>query len=398
MGTLAKNRWAWLAAGILAFGAAFALAASRGGPESAAAGLPGTVEQSGSASASGWVIEAVRATFGGTAVDVEVRVRPEDGGSGVAVVSAADAEMDGVRAESARISSDGRSLLRFPPEAWPDGTATTQLSIDAVRVRDSSTRELVRVAGDWQIPVEVPTGSDAASARAVEALPLATANIVGHEVVIEAFRTQSATVVRYELPVSIFAISPPALRADGRTVEATLSQQVDGRSETWYDPTQDASSLTLVFSGLIGPAPDSKHTWKLNLALAPFDPPEFPGTPYLTESPRERDRKLSWERLPGSDGPPVVEVIWHHGFDVRLVISLEGMWDPMLVGGEPPRVSGDGTELTLIASGVDFATDERGARTRITVRLPDPVPPRNLVVISEGAVVEMDPVEVRLLP
>jgi len=374
---------------VLVFGGAFALTSyNRDGIRAQA--LPGTVLQSGSASASGLIVEVKRATFSGTAVDVEIAVRAEDPGLTVAGVAPADAEIAGAVGLSVRVHNDGRSVLRFPAAAWPEGAAmTAQLLIRAVQVRGQTGR-FERISGDWQLAIKLPQGKEAETARFVQALQPVVADVAGHEVVVVAFRTRSATVVRYELPLIVRPVAvPPALRAGGGAAVQLLQaqQEREGVVEAWFEATPDAVPLTLVLDGLVVSDLGSK-AWTLNIALDAFEPPRPQGY---------EKRSLGAQRQATSDGPALVDVAWEYRVaDVLLEITVAGLWDPGSSGF--PVVLGDGAELTVHGVGLRPATSERGAQTIISVKLRGSKPPRNLTVTAKGETVPVPRVEVVLKP
>jgi hypothetical protein len=377
----------WIAVGALVLTAAFVLTscASNAGQ---AKGLPGTVGQTGSASASGLVVEIERATFSGTAVEVEITVRSENPGVIIGGVLPSDAELGGVAGQSVNVGRDGGSILRFPASAWPEKGDATQLTIRAVQVRRSEGR-FEPAFGEWRLLVKLPQGRDAETARSVEALEPVVAEVAGHEVAVRAFRTHSATVVRYQLPSQILAFAaPPTLRANGTVVQLRQAEQQESGSELWFAPTPADASLVLVFDGLKAPDPEDKP-WTLNFTLAAFKAP--------ARAEVGRQFAVTWEQRAPLDGPAILDVAWERrAVDASLNITVAGLWDP--AAGGAPSVTGDGEQLDVYGIGLRPETSDRAAQTIISVKLRNSKPPGDVVVAAAGATIAVAPVEVVLKP
>lgn len=394
MRSIAQRRAAWLALVIALFGLAFVLGATRkqGGE---AQTVPGAVLQSASASSGSLTVDAERAVFSATGVDVWLHIRSDDPGVKIAGVVPSDARLSGSAGLSAAVHGDGRTVLRFPPEAWPHAGLTAPLDIRTVTLLSPGAND-VRVDGSWHLAIELPQGAEAERARALRTLPPVVTEVAGTRLVVETLKTASATIVRYELPGNLSSFTPPELRAGARTLAPAQSRQEQGPRagyEVWFEATPDNMPLVLVFDGLVASDPASRP-WTLQVALASFEVP----TPTATEI-RDQigEQQLGWNLQPGSPSEPDLKrILWRRLPDrVELEVTIEGLWD--LLAGEPPVVLGDGVELKKVAVGTFPAFGERGDETKITARLASETVPRSLVVIGGGGrTSKLPPLEITL--
>jgi hypothetical protein len=351
--------------------------------------LPGTIDQSASATDTGIIVETHRADFSGTAVDVELSARAVDGVLTTAGISPIDAEMEGVAAVSARVRNDGTTVLRFPADGWPEDRSTAQLSIHAVTVL-AEARGFERLAGDWELTIELPDGDRAKAARAVRALEPVAVEFAGREIADETLLTHSAIVIRYELPDTLIVTVPPTLRVGDLVLEPTLSEQRGNVSEHWYEASSQTDSLTLLFDGVAAIEPN-RSPWTLKLTLDAD--PILSGT---SDSDEVQQQELRWRLDPGSDGPEVRGVVWRRiANNVRLEISLDGSsWRP---GPSPPVVVGDGAEMEAWGAGFAVTSDGQPL-SNISVGLDGSIPPRELVVTLAERAVDVPHTEVVLTP
>jgi hypothetical protein len=354
--------------------------------------VPGTVAQSASDSSSGLTVDAERAVFSATGVDVWLHIRSDEPGAKVAGVLPSDAELAGNAGLSAAVHSDGRTVLRFPPAAWPHAGPTAQLSIRAVRLLSPEGKD-ERIDGSWQLAIELPQGAEAERARALRTLSPVVTEVAGSKLVVETLKTASATIVRYQLPANVSSFSPPMLRAGASTLAPARSQQAQGPQgshEVWFEATPDNTSLVLVFDRLAASDPTSKP-WTLKATLAPFQP-AAPAAAELI-----KDQPVTWELQADSSPEPALKgILWRRLPDrVELEITVGGLWAPQ--AGGPPVVLGDGVEIKVDSVGTYPAFGERGDETRIAFRLPSQTVPRSLVVIGGGGRIAMlPPLEVTL--
>lgn len=368
--------------------AAFAIAVTIG-DSGRAEDIPGSVEQSASASGGGFTIAVERALFSGAGVNIGVSVRSDEAGR-LAGGAGVDGWLDGVPATSVFVYGDGRTTLRFPVEAWTEGAASGELEVRSVLVAGKAGPE--RIPLDLRLPVEFPQGSDAEAARQAEAFPPVTVDVEGQGgVAVEAVRAGSTVVVRYRLPDGMFATQPPSLRAGGSALEPDRVEQRDvSWAEAWFEQVPGDGAIVFELGGLRGPDADSKG-WTVNVAVGSAGP--------LSPAPGgegEQLRELSWTRQPGSDGPEVHLIQWFQDVG-RLEIFLEGFWDPGPGEENWPVVVADGEALEVVGVGGLYATSERGPLTTITVELEeDQEPPRELAIRVTGGTKLLPPVEVEL--
>src|SRR5690606_33598426 len=160
--------------------------------------LRGSIEQFASALDGGVVVEARRAGwragFSGTAVNIELLVRADESEGLPAGIPPNGALLEGVAATSAHVRSDGTTVLRFPPSAWPAAPTTLALTVRVVQFIDEA-GALRDVSGAWDLAIEAPEGAEAEAARAVQALEPVVVEIAGRDVAVEAFKTHAATIV-----------------------------------------------------------------------------------------------------------------------------------------------------------------------------------------------------------
>jgi len=329
-------------------------------------------------------VEAERAVFSATGVDVWLRIRSNDPGAKVAGVLPSDAELAGSAGLSAAVRGDGGTVLRFPPAAWPRAGLTAPLVVRAVRLFSAEGNE-VRTDGTWQLGIQLPQGAEAERARVLRTLPPVVKAVAGNDLVVETLKTASATIVRYQLPANVSSYAPPRLRSGARTLEATQSRQEQGppgRQEVWFEATPDNAPLTVVFDRLAAADPASKP-WTVKVALAPFQPPG-------TTADQVTERTLAWEGQADSTGPILKGILWRRLPDrTELEVTISGLWDP--VAGGMPTVLADGVKLRVGGAGTFPATGERGDVTRIAADLASEAAPRNLVVVGGGGQTTMLP-------
>ncbi len=399
MRSIARSRAAWLLLVVVLLGGTFVVG-SITKQEGEAQVVPGTVAQSASDSSSGLTVDAERAVFSATGVDVWLHIRSDDPGAKVAGVVPSDAELGGNAGLSAGVHGDGRTVLRFPPVAWPRAGVTAQLSIRAVRLLSPEGKD-ERIDGSWQLAIELPQGAEAERARALRTLPPVVVEVGGAKLVVETLKTASATIVRYELPANVSSFSPPTLRAGASRLAPSRSQQAQGprgSHEVWFEATPDNVSLVLVFDRLAASDPTSRP-WTLKATLARFEPPApKAATPAAQpDDPLLQEQELAWALQAEADPEPALKgILWRRLPDrVELEITIGGLWDPR--AGGPPVVLGDGVEIKVDSVGTYPAFGERGDETRIAFRLPSQTVPRSLVVVGGGGrTAVLPPLEVTL--
>lgn len=385
MRSIAKSRAGWLALVALLTGGAFVFGAlmNQGGQ---AQTVPGTVRQSSSAASSGLTVDAEKAVFSATGVDVWLHVSSEDATAGIGGVLPADAELAGKPGMGAGVHADGRTVLRFPPEAWPSAGATAELSVRAVSLLSPDGRQL-RVDGNWQLAIQLPQDADAKNARTIRTLPPVVQDVAGSKMVVETLKTASATIVRYALPENVSTFSSPTLRAGSSDLTPVQSREEPGREgtrEVWFESTPDNVPLVLVFEHLAISDPASRPS-NLKVTLAPFQPPAATRPEVVDE------RELEWKlQADSSSEPPIKRILWRRmPGRTEMEVTIDGMWNPL--AGGVPTVLADGVELKVLGVGTYPAFGERGDETRIAIRLNSEAIPRTLVLMDGGGRTTMLP-------
>ena len=166
-----------VAATAMAFGIALGLGAMLTGQGEAEQRL-GAVDQSATASDGVITIEALRAEFGGTSVEVELRFSaPESERRPVGIAPNA-AELNGVPGVSGRVRGNGTTTISFPSHAWPADATELTLTISSVQFIDERA-DIELVPGDWRLTIEVPESDEADQARTVDMLDPAVVQIAG---------------------------------------------------------------------------------------------------------------------------------------------------------------------------------------------------------------------------
>ena len=222
------------------------------------------------------------------------------------------------------------------------------------------------------------------------ALTPVRAELAGHEVVIEAFLSPSATVIRFEVPETPFVQVPaPTLRAGDSTIPPILSEQTGRHTEHRYGPVESNERLTLTFDGVVVREP-IEPPWTIELAL------DAPGiAPWSSDPNVVERRELRWQVESADDAPVVRSVALERVHEVRLEISLDGTsWQP---GPTPPVVIGDGEELDVVGAGTSSPV-AGPPESRISVRLGDRPVPRELSVGASEQEVTLPPTGVVLRP
>ncbi|MBA4179438.1 MAG: hypothetical protein C0506_02520 [Anaerolinea sp.] len=388
-----RNRWGWFALGAAAFVVSVVAGTAIQG-DGRAATTPGTVPQSASARADGITMTLEKAVFSASAVDVWLRLVFEAPDRTPAGVVPSDAAFGDARATSVLVSEDGRTVLRFPTLAAPGSTDTepsTVLTIRAVQVLTADGR-LERIPGNWALDVRSPQGEDARAASRMEAFLPAEIELAGRRVVIEAYRTSAATVVRYTLPAGVVELRPPVLKAGAQTLEPLRAERISERApaEVWFEATQFGLPITVVFTGLQGPS-DGTANSRVDIALGPFEPPPS----RAPDAPSEQ-LPLAW-RITGPGGPVLKRVEWHRDLlGTTILVTVEGIWSPE--PGRKPQVLGDGKALFVRGVGLSPAQSGRGDETNIEADLPGDTVPRMLTIILGGASTTAAPTEVTLRP
>jgi len=373
-----------LSFGLLAavlFLACFALALVLSRRDGQADDLPGTVLQAGTAESNGVTLRAENAVFSGTATDVWVKASVDDPSIRLAGIEPRSAHIDSQTATSAVVSSDGRVSLRF---ARLDGAQNIKLNVESVLVMGAN-GSIAALPGHWQIELVRPDGKDADAISELTALQPGVVEAAGERIIVEAFRTSAATIVRYSVPVTIVEGSqPPNVSADGRRLEPKRSIQREAEREFWFDASPGGASISVAFpSLLVSDAAGSDAILSLEL-----------GQPGAENSDAEATT-LAWSRSDSSN-VGIVSVVRHRDPEkVTIRVLVEGLWSPAL--GTRPEVIADGKLLFVNGVG-NYPAMAGGAQTSIEAVLPDGSTPRSLVVKLLGGNSKEVSAEVSLHP
>ncbi|MCA9825848.1 MAG: hypothetical protein KC482_15070 [Dehalococcoidia bacterium] len=376
-----------VAATAMAFGIALGLGAMLTGQGEAEQRL-GAVDQSATASDGVITIEALRAEFGGTSVEVELRFSaPESERRPVGIAPNA-AELNGVPGVSGRVRGNGTTTISFPSHAWPADATELTLTISSVQFIDERA-DIELVPGDWRLTIEVPESDEADQARTVDMLDPAVVQIAGEDVVITTTRSHDATVVRYELPPSAGSNSAPKLFVDGVAVEMQGSMQSGGPGaiEIRFAATE-GGPMVLLLDDLYEVVSDPGE-WEVTLGLDAFDPPDSASDGNSEPLVAEVEHRV----LTSSRSPQILGVQWlRSGDHTWLSITLDGNWR---AGPTRPVVLAHG-EMMVVSS---WGTVDSGVESNIVVELePSDSIPRELTVRSNYEVQALPPVEVTLQP
>lgn len=373
--------WPGIAAGCILGAIGIAAMVS---PRGRADELPGTVAQSASATDGAVTVTVDKAVFSAGSTDVWVHVSSTNPRERFVGVEAADAALGGNAATSATGGRTGQGILRFPDPTISG--PTTDLSIRAVkRIGDNGPE---RVLGQWRLVIALPMGEDARKAARVEALKPGLAEMNGTEVPIEAFRTSSATIVRYQLPAEIRSIRPPTLRVGSRSIEPLRDEsRGQGTHELWFESTPSGSALTMTFGEVYI---TNRQEFSVALSLNAFNVP-------LPKGNQTEEYVLDWQRTSGPGGLAPKSLTWRRDVSgTTLLVRLEGLWDP---GPQArPRVEADGVGLTVRGLVMYAASQDRGAESMIEVDLPSGKVPRLLSVALAGESKSSPPISVTLEP
>jgi hypothetical protein len=329
--------------------------------------LPGTVLQSSHAQDQGVEIFLRRATFSATAVDVWVDVAPGAGHGSPVGIAPPDASLGGVPASSAFVSDSGSVLLRFE---LPDALRGRALAIRITAVGGQAPGgDSARVAGNWELAVELPPRAQWDAVRKVESLQPATIDIEGQTILVEAFRTSGATVLRYQLGLGIVQMKGPALKTTkGATVHADRSESRGAEYFAWFEATSFGSPLIVQFESLLVTSTTASTHFVLELTGL--------GETVVLDADDEW-APVVWTYVGGAPVKVATVKRYIEAEGSSIYILLDGLWNPGLSGY--PRVLADSEELRI--TGVGNYSNPDGFQTDVSAALTGPSLPRRLDVI-----------------
>ena len=331
--------------------------------------LPGTVLQSASAKSGEVEIFLRRATFSGTAVDLWLDVVPDASLGAPGGIDPSDAILGEAPASSAVVSDSGSVLLRFE-RARQSGSPPSNLTILAVSVLAGGGR-FQPVTGTWQLTLLLPPDSDWAVINRVEALRPQAVSVEGQDVLVEAFRTSSETVLRYQLATGLVQIAAPVLLAkDGTSLVALRSETQGTDYFAWFEATPSGSPVVVQFKSLL--VSRASGGVVLDLRLSGLGVKEIENAEVGIEK-----TPVNWDHA-GAASAQVVSVALHKNPDrTSIRVVIEGTWNPLL--GGKPRLLADSRELFVGGVGNHFTST--GPQTDIQATLPDGALPERLVVV-----------------
>jgi hypothetical protein len=281
-------------------------------------------------------------------------------------------------------------VIRFPAFLGLGTDRFATLTIDSVLALDS-TGASRQVIGPWSFQVLVPFGSDARAAAALEAFAPASARAGVDSLIIEGFRTETATVLRYRVPPAVVENGAPSLKTGGTTVLQSLRSQQTGRErEVWFAATPAGSPITAVFNRLlVSDASGTDATIELEITGSG---PQISGGP----GSDSESRALTWEQTDAS-GIRIASIVRYRDLrGVTMRVVVDGLWNPELAG--KPLVIADGHELFVRGLG-NYPAIATGPQTDISVDVPDGVIPKQLTVRLMGKPsVVLSALEVPLTP
>jgi hypothetical protein len=349
--------WAAILAGALALGVAGALVFRQSSPPPAAAPFD-EIEQSATVTSEGITIEALGASYSGTETILRFRVTVEDEGMVLDTIgepgpirrvvlsgNGYSGPFDG-RPLTSTPNNVGELLVHAPPlKVAEDYNGSVALNISEVRVHlDQGTKAL---PGQWVLPLEGPSVSEAEDQLRVEALQASEAALAGGSATIAAVRSRSETRVSVTLPAGALMLSQPLLEVDGERLSPRSFNAENGRVVASFAATAFGEPAVLHF-GAIASA-DGQGTAAFAIALdellarigedRTFDvPPEI-----VTEGPGN----LVARGEQGEYGPRP----WFG-------LVLRGNWHPE--NGQPVVTDAAGTPLDLAHVQVGYEKDANG--------------------------------------
>jgi hypothetical protein len=347
--------------------------------------LPGTVLQSASAKSGGVEIFLRRATFSGTAVDAWLDVVPDSSLGTPAGIDPSDATLGNASASSAIVSDSGSVLLRFV-RARESGSQSSNLTISAVSIL-SGPGNFQSVTGTWQLTLLLPPDSEWPAINRLESLRPQAVSVEGRDVLVEAFRTSSETILRYQLGTGLVQIAAPVLVAKDGTSFFPLRSETQGTENlAWFEATPFGSPFVVQFKSLL--VNRSSGGIILDLRLSGLGVKQIDNAEVGIEQ-----TPVNWDHA-GDAAAQVVSVVMHKDPDrTSIRVVIEGTWNPLL--GGKPRMLADSRELFVGGVGNYFTST--GPQTALQATLPGGSLPERLVIVFGDSAREVS-AQVTLVP